>query len=107
MICAVIHHMQKHLPQDEVFVFFRFFYRLIEQHIVTQLGKIVAHGLFNLVPVHTDTFSISKVCGIKIFSGFNASQSAEPYIITADEMKDLILNRPARVVHMLRELFMG
>ena len=67
MICAVINHMEKHLPHDEVFVFFGFFYRLIEQHIVPQFCKIIAHTLLNVVPVRANDFPIVKVSGRKRF----------------------------------------
>lgn len=60
MICAVIDHMEKDLPHDEVSVFFWFFYRLFEQHIVPQYCKIVAHALLDAVPVRANGFPIVK-----------------------------------------------
>jgi len=106
MICAMIRHMQQYLPQDKIFVF-SFRERFFKYHIVPQLCKIVAHVLLNVVPVRTNAFPIMKVCGIEQFWEFDASQSAKPCIVSADEMNDLIANRPMRVVHSLRELFMG
>jgi hypothetical protein len=60
--------------------------------------------LLDFIPVGTNTFPIVKVCGLKIFWNFEASQTAKPCSITADEMKDLVLNRPSRIVYMLGEL---
>ena len=106
MICAMIHHMEKHLPHDEVSVFW-FFYRLFEQHIVLQFCKIVAHALLDVVPVQANAFPIVKVSGRKRLRGFDASQFAEPQFIHAHEMNDLISNRPMRVVDIFRKLLMG
>jgi hypothetical protein len=63
--------------------------------------------LLNIVPVCTNDVPIVKVSGTKRFWEFDASQSAKPCLITAHEMNDLVANRPMRVAHSLRELFMG
>jgi hypothetical protein len=61
MICAMIHHMEQHLPHDEVAVYIWFFYGRIEQHIVPQCRKIVAHTLLKIVPVRADDVPIVNV----------------------------------------------
>ena len=106
MICAVISHMEQHLPQEKLFVF-SFCERFFEEHLVPQRCEIVAHGLLNVVPIHTNAFPIVKVSRIERFWNCYTSQAAEPCIVRANEMNDLISHRSMRVVHILRELLMG
>src|SRR6187397_1089830 len=105
MIGAVIRHMEKHLPEDEIFVL-SLGERFFEQHIVPQRCKIITHLSLNLVPVCANDLPIRKVSGSKRLWEFAASQPAKPCVISADEMNDLISNRAMRVVHSLRELFL-
>jgi len=105
MIGAVIDHVKKHLPHDEVPVFIGFLDRLIEQHLVPQIGKIIAHPLLNAVPIRANHFSIISVINVTgigrhWFQGLDACQLAEPDIVDVDEVKDLISNRSMRVVRV-------
>jgi len=106
MICAVIHYVEKHLPHDKILVF-SILERSFEQHIIPQLGQVVAHMSLNVVPVCAKDLPVLKVSRVKRLWNFDASQSTKPRIINAHEMNDLVSNRPMRIVHILRELFLG
>jgi hypothetical protein len=86
VIRAVISHMEKCLPQNEIFVFFRFFYRLIEQHIITQFCQITTHPLLNAASMYANDCPIVNVSRRRQFRGFNAAQFAEPYGIHVHQM---------------------
>jgi hypothetical protein len=103
----MINYMEKNLPYDKVFIFFRFADRPIGQHLVSQLGKIPTDLLLNVVPIGADESPIVQVGRRHRFRRFDPSQLAEPHIFTADEMQDLISDRTMRIVHRLRELFIG
>ena len=59
MICAVIAHMEKHLPQNKILVF-SLGKRFFEQPIIPQVGQISAHVLLDVVPVGAKDFPIVK-----------------------------------------------
>jgi len=54
----MIHHMEQHLPYDQVFVIVWFFDRRFEQHLVPQCCKILAHMLLDFVPACANDISI-------------------------------------------------
>jgi hypothetical protein len=106
MICTVIHHMEKGLPQEEIIIF-SIREGSLEQHFIAQFREISAHILLHVVPQGTNDLPIVKASRVERFRPLDASQSAEPVIVGADEMNDLVADRAMRVVHILDELFMG
>jgi hypothetical protein len=102
----VINHMQKHLPKDEIFVF-SLCERPCEQHIVPQPRQIIAHLPLNPVPVGADSLPVLKLSGIERLWELGAAQWAEPGVINAHEMDDLVAHRTMRVAYLLREQFLG
>src|SRR3990172_784389 len=108
MIGGVIGNMEKHLPYNEDLIFFWYFYRFGEQHIVLQFGKVRADGLLHFVPVRADGISIVSVNSLrKRLQRLSTAQFTEPHVFRVKEMNDLLPHRPTRVIHRLRELFKG
>ena len=103
VIGAVIDHVDQHLPhkQDRVLAW----EWPGEQRVVPQRCQIGAHHLLDLVPMRTDAGPIWEVGGIERCRDVDAAQFAEPGLVGADEMQDLIAHRPVRVAHRLGELF--
>jgi hypothetical protein len=65
VVCAVVDHMQQHLPQDQVFVL-PLGERFPGQHIVPQIGKITAHLKLDIVPMEADAVPVQKVGGVRL-----------------------------------------
>ena len=89
MVCAVIDNVQKNLPRDEVFVF-AVGERFLSQRFVLQIFEIGAHGLLDDIPMGTEFGTIVKVGRVERFGDFHAAQPAEPRIVHADEVNDLV-----------------
>jgi hypothetical protein len=103
MVSPMIDDMQKHLPQDKVFVL-PFRKGLLEQPIIGQGFKILAHSLLYTIPVFANSFPMDKFLRMEWFGYFNASQSAKPCVIHAHEVDNLITNRAMRIGDMPHKL---
>src|SRR3990170_6867374 len=100
MICTMIDNVEKYLPQDEVLIFSLCKW-LRQEHIVPQFRKIFAHLVLHVVPVCANDVPIVESCRVERRWDLGASQPAEPGVVNAHEMQELITDRPARVGHML------
>jgi hypothetical protein len=63
MVCGVIGYVEQHLPHDEAFVFFGFFDRCVEQHVVLQLCQVSADTFLNAVPASANDVPIVNASG--------------------------------------------
>ncbi len=103
----MITHVDENLPQEELPVFVRFPDRPGEQHLIVQLDKITAHPALDVIPVDADGFAVVGVCGRQLIQRLDALQLAEPGLIAADQVNDLVADRPAGVIDIPGELLPG
>jgi hypothetical protein len=107
MIGSMIDDMDEGLPEAGTVVALGFGEGLGHEHVVAQVGEIVAHPGLNAVPFFADDVAFVKIHGIEKAGDFFVAQAAEPAVINVEYVDDLIARRADGIIDLLDKLLLG